>query len=765
MKSPKWLGSKLTLALAGFTLALGCASDVEKSSASDGSPNAATNNSPSLPRAVQTDAEPTQTIAPEPVETSPGVGEVIKLVQANVEESVVLAYVDNSNVAYAPSADEILYLKDIGMSEKVIEAMIQHGKVLQAKSANTPGNKSDTKAVTAMTPAQTGAQPPPVAGPAVVPGATQPLLQSFPPPIEPSQGMVNAIPASYTEAPYSPVPYETPQPPVTINYFYEPLSPYGTWMEIPDYGWAWQPSAAQFSPEWRPYGDRGRWLYTDCGWYWQSDYSWGWAPFHYGRWLRHMRYGWVWFPDTVWGPAWVSWRSTPLYCGWAPLPPAACYEASRGFTYYGVGVGSEFDFGLGVDCFTFISFRHFCDRNPHGYYIPGDRLHGIYRESRVDNHYFLGPNKTIINEGVGRDRVANFTRGEIRKIGIRDLPASGKAVKPDRPERVGNSLVIYRPTIQPGPPSLSAPLASRGLRESVPGTHDPASLAAGKVNGPAGKSIARTGKPGEPAELKPTSPGGSVRTETVTRSTHGGVPTAVAPASSSANLGERQSVPLSPVPAYSGIYPNAGKPTAGATSPATVTRSGASKTGNGPLPPKVLEANRSGWANNPSTVQSPTYSQPGLIRPYEPGRSTSPSYPVQQNRAATLSGNQAWGSTEPPVARSEPYRQEMAKPYGSPGQFSGRDVSSPPAVTRGTTYAPAYNSGSQAPAAQRSITVQPNRSYESPPARSVQPVSVPASSPRVSQPSSPPPAAYSRPAPAPAPAPVAGRDPARDGKK
>ena len=29
---------------------------------------------------------------------------------------------------------------------------------------------------------------------------------------------------------------------------------------------------------WQPYCDSGHWrLITDAGWFWQSDYSWGWA--------------------------------------------------------------------------------------------------------------------------------------------------------------------------------------------------------------------------------------------------------------------------------------------------------------------------------------------------------------------------------------------------------------------------------------------------------------------------------------------------------
>ena len=58
---------------------------------------------------------------------------------------------------------------------------------------------------------------------------------------------------------------------------------------------------------WRPYYDDGHWAYSDDDWLdVVSDASWGWAPFHYGRWAFDPQYGWVWVPGRVWGPAWES---------------------------------------------------------------------------------------------------------------------------------------------------------------------------------------------------------------------------------------------------------------------------------------------------------------------------------------------------------------------------------------------------------------------------------------------------------------------------
>src|SRR5436190_19445771 len=69
---------------------------------------------------------------------------------------------------------------------------------------------------------------------------------------------------------------------VTYQTFYDDLSPYGEWINNPDYGYVWHPDV----PDFRPYSTGGHWIWTaEYGWMWASDVDWGWAPFHYGRWL------------------------------------------------------------------------------------------------------------------------------------------------------------------------------------------------------------------------------------------------------------------------------------------------------------------------------------------------------------------------------------------------------------------------------------------------------------------------------------------------
>ncbi len=109
---------------------------------------------------------------------------------------------------------------------------------------------------------------------------------------------------------------------VSNDVFYTTLSPYGEWVSVGSYGRVWRPSPAVVGAGFRPYGPGGHWVHTDYGWSYESDWEWGWAPFHYGRWYLDQGYGWVWIPGSAWAPAWVSWRYGGGYVGWAPLPPA-----------------------------------------------------------------------------------------------------------------------------------------------------------------------------------------------------------------------------------------------------------------------------------------------------------------------------------------------------------------------------------------------------------------------------------------------------------
>lgn len=106
-------------------------------------------------------------------------------------------------------------------------------------------------------------------------------------------------------------------PGLTPEHFRSTLRTHGDWYVSPRYGEVWRP---RVSVGWRPYY-YGSWLWTDEGWYWDSDEPFAWAVYHYGRWVWDPAWGWVWVPGYVWAPAWVTWRFGIDAIGWAPLGP------------------------------------------------------------------------------------------------------------------------------------------------------------------------------------------------------------------------------------------------------------------------------------------------------------------------------------------------------------------------------------------------------------------------------------------------------------
>ena len=114
---------------------------------------------------------------------------------------------------------------------------------------------------------------------------------------------------------------------------YEELQPYGQWKTLDDYGAVWFPTSVP--AEWAPYR-YGHWAsIAPWGWTWIDDQPWGFAPFHFGRWV-YVDDRWGWAPGEpvdhpVYAPALVAFLETsedaapaegpgpPV--GWFPLGP------------------------------------------------------------------------------------------------------------------------------------------------------------------------------------------------------------------------------------------------------------------------------------------------------------------------------------------------------------------------------------------------------------------------------------------------------------
>jgi len=508
-----------------------------------------------------TNSEP-KVLQPAQINLSPGLAEVVRLAESGAEESVILAYISKAP-AYQVSSDEIIYLRDLGISEPVLKALIDHSQPgsVAAPSAPVPTN------------------PPPAV-------ATAPLT-----------------------------------PPADVQEFYQPLEPYGSWVEVAPYGWCWQPTVAVVYRGWQPYCDNGYWLWSDSGWYWHSYYSWGWAPFHYGRWFHHPHRGWIWAPDRVWGPSWVLWRDSPGYCGWAPLPPGAYFSASVGWTFHGHAVGPSFGFGIGATHFAFVSTAHFADRHVAAQRLPPREVNVVFNKTTVINNYSVGSGNRFISRGVDRGAIEAASGTRLRQVTVKEIP-SNRTAMPDRVTSQGNAEVVYRPGPKIDLPRQPAP--ALGLRARPINRQEIQ---------PHAESVPRQ-TPTRPVQPTPgpieNQPPPSAINPAPTREP---APTVTRPAPTTP-------VPSTPAPApiRPGTIPHSAQPTPATPSPppAEATPSPAKPAPNRPatVPPREHEATRE---QLPRPVQPV---QPAPVSPAQPSpRPVQPSPPPRENqpRAAVIS--------------------------------------------------------------------------------------------------------------------------------
>jgi hypothetical protein len=245
-------------------------------------------------------------------------------------------------------------------------------------------------------------------------------------------------------------PYATGE--VSLSGFQAALSPYGQWVEYGTYGLVWIPAVAVVGADFVPYGC-GDWELTQYGWTFDSCYAWGWAPFHYGRWISVASYGWAWIPDSTWGPAWVSWRAGGGYIGWAPLGPGNTPCAGPGTSSYGNG------------SWTFTNSRQFYNSGPR--YIPPPKVKDVYQASQPCDHPVTVGTQTV-NLGPRPAYVAYYQQTPIPRVPLSSVSAASpppsivarQAVTPSPPPSWTQATMAGGPVTNPIPAgTFSSPLS------------------------------------------------------------------------------------------------------------------------------------------------------------------------------------------------------------------------------------------------------------------------------------------------------------------
>ncbi|HPB58422.1 MAG TPA: hypothetical protein PLB50_00030 [Candidatus Saccharicenans sp.] len=232
---------------------------------------------------------------------------------------------------------------------------------------------------------------------------------------------------------------------ITFGYIYDYLSGFGFWVNYSPFGYVWVPRG--IDARWHPYV-HGRWIWSDYGWTWVSFYSWGWLPFHYGRWGWDIHLGWFWVPDVEWGPAWVVWRFSDIYIGWAPVPPNVRFRPGHGFEWR----NGHIDYHLWV----FIEGHRFVEGRLVNWVIPRERNRTLINFTVLADRYSLR-NNIIINDALSPQHVERMTGRPINRVNI-------KEIKEPAEERVSmNEVRIYRPVIRK---EAAAPKTAISLEET-----------------------------------------------------------------------------------------------------------------------------------------------------------------------------------------------------------------------------------------------------------------------------------------------------------
>src|SRR5438067_805683 len=220
---------------------------------------------------------------------------------------------------------------------------------------------------------------------------------------------------------------------INVGAFYDRLSPYGDWIRRGN-TYVFVPAVG---PDWRPY-TFGHWDYTDrYGWIWVSDEPFGWATYHYGRWGFDDEIGWYWVPGTEWAPAWVSWRRSDNYIGWAPLPP-------------------DPDTGLSVN--IDLNSDRYADRYwavvPAPQFLAGNlrtvvirrgdtRFKGVFHATQALGRVNV-VNKVVVNNIIKVTDVERVTRQKVRIKQVREVGDVGHAGKAG----AGDTVDVFAPKVE-----------------------------------------------------------------------------------------------------------------------------------------------------------------------------------------------------------------------------------------------------------------------------------------------------------------------------
>jgi len=467
---------------------------------------------------------------------------------------------------------------------------------------------------------------------------------------------------------------------------YDDLDDNGDWRDDSNYGHVWFPN--RVAAGWAPYHD-GHWDWiSPWGWTWVDDASWGYAPFHYGRWVAiGGRWGWVAGPvavRAVYAPALVVFiggggGGFGGNVGWFPLGPREVYMPS----YH---VSREYVNRVNISNTT-------------------------VNNTTITNVY----NTTIINKTTNITNVTYVNRnvqGAVTAVPQRAFVSAqpvGRAAVVVNAREIASAPMSSRAAVAPTRESVLGARAATANRVAAP----PAAVSNRQVIAkatppPPPVSFARqqqalAAHPGQPlarSEVQTLRPANVTATQPIVKQAPPGKP-------ATPNTGRPANQPNQPENQQSAARPGRPADTATANQPAN-------RAGNQPAP------NDRPGAANPAQPNRPPIAQPIQPVPAEPTNRPEPNHPTpppaRNDRPPSVQPNQP-AMTQPtnrpePNRPTEPPARNDRPPSVQPNQ---------PAMTQPTNR-PEPNRPAEPPVRnERSPTAQPNQPAPTHPANLPEP--------------------------------------------
>jgi hypothetical protein len=430
---------------------------------------------------------------------------------------------------------------------------------------------------------------------------------------------------------------------------YEDLDEYGRWRDVPEYGTVWFPQVA--TAGWAPYR-YGHWVYIQpWGYTWVDDQPWGFAPFHYGRWIA-VRGAWGWVPcrpravvgveyvRPVYAPALVAWIGGPHFAvgvavggassvGWFPLGPREVYVPSYR-----------------------VSRTYVNNVNVSNTTVNTTVVNNYYNTNVVNN------NTTVTNVRYVNQRVPGAVTATSTQVLTTSQPVARNVVRDDERQMANAQVAIRTPAMAPE-------------RQAFVGAGQPASAH------PPERIVNR----GVVARTAPPPPPASVERQQVAIRQNGGQPLAISQARQIEPLQKTVAAPVRMAPPAQ-PQNNAGNRQGQPQNNMRPGREGGNAPQNAPL-------------DNRSNASPPNAERPGNVQPNRPQVNNQPAAPAANNDRPNTQRND-----RPASARPDNNRSDQPQNNVRPGREGGNVPQNAPQNAKQNT---------PPPNAERPGNMQPNR--------------------------------------------------------